>query len=160
MPYFLNFIQVIKLNCFLHKFVENEYWIYPCRSSRLEMFCKKGVPKNLAKFTGKHQCQSLFFNKVTGLRPATLKKETLVHVFSCEFFEVLKNTFFTECLLWMTAIGNQETQESAITRSRNGHLDLAIQQYQIFRGCPQNISGQFNWFQLLGRDSFWYRDIC
>ena len=25
--------------------------------------------KNLAKFTGKHLCQSLFFNKVAGLRP-------------------------------------------------------------------------------------------
>ena len=28
------------------------------------MFCKKGVFRNFAKFTGKHQCQSLFFNKV------------------------------------------------------------------------------------------------
>ena len=28
------------------------------------MFCKKGVLKNLAKFTGKHLCQILFFNKV------------------------------------------------------------------------------------------------
>ena len=114
------------------------------RRSHQRFSMKKGDLRNFTKFTGKHQCQSLFFNKVTGLRPATLKKETLVHVFSCEFFEVLKNTFFTECLLWMTAIGNQETQESAITRSRNGHLDLTIQQYQIFRGCPQNISGQFN----------------
>ena len=28
------------------------------------MFCKKGVLRNFAKFTGKHLCQSLFFNKV------------------------------------------------------------------------------------------------
>ena len=34
------------------------------RSSRAEVFCKKGVLKNIAKFTGKHLCQSLFFNKV------------------------------------------------------------------------------------------------
>ena len=27
---------------------------------------KQGVLKNLAKFTGKHLCQSLFFNKVAG----------------------------------------------------------------------------------------------
>ena len=27
------------------------------------MFCKKGVLRNFAKFTGKHLCQSLFFNK-------------------------------------------------------------------------------------------------
>ena len=34
------------------------------RSSRPEVFCKKGVLRNSAKFTGKHLCQSLFFNKV------------------------------------------------------------------------------------------------
>ena len=31
-----------------------------------EMFCKKGVLINFAKFTGKHLCQTLFFNKVAG----------------------------------------------------------------------------------------------
>ena len=40
---------------------------------------RKGVLKNFAKFTGKHLCQSLFFNKVTGLRPATLLKKRLWH---------------------------------------------------------------------------------
>ena len=34
-----------------------------------EVFYKKGVLRNFAKFTGKHLCQSLFFNKVaSGLR--------------------------------------------------------------------------------------------
>ena len=32
------------------------------------MFCKQGVLRNFAKFTGKHLCQSLFLNKVAGLR--------------------------------------------------------------------------------------------
>ena len=40
----------------------------PYRSSRPEVFCKKGVLKNFAKFTRKHLCQSLFLNKVAGLR--------------------------------------------------------------------------------------------
>ena len=44
------------------------------RSSRTEVFCKKGVIRNFAKFTGKHRCQSLCFNKVAVLRPATLLK--------------------------------------------------------------------------------------
>ena len=44
------------------------------RSSRPEVFCKNGVLRNFVKFTGKHLCQSLFFKKVTGLRPATLLK--------------------------------------------------------------------------------------
>ena len=34
------------------------------RSSRPEVFCRKGVLRNLTKFTEKHLCQSLFFNKV------------------------------------------------------------------------------------------------
>ena len=41
------------------------------RSSRPQEFCKKGVLRNFTKFTGKHLCQSLFFNKVAGLRSAT-----------------------------------------------------------------------------------------
>ena len=38
---------------------------------------KKGVLKNFSKFTGKHMCQSLFFNRVACLSPATLLKKSL-----------------------------------------------------------------------------------
>ena len=38
------------------------------RSSSQEVFCKQCVLRNFAKFTGKHLHQSLFFNKVAGLR--------------------------------------------------------------------------------------------
>ena len=55
------------------------------------MFCKKGVRRNFAKFTGKHLCQSLFFNKVAGLACNFIKKEALAQVFSCEFCEISKN---------------------------------------------------------------------
>ena len=41
------------------------------RSSRPEVFYEKGVLRNFARFTGNHLCQSLFFNKVAGLRPTT-----------------------------------------------------------------------------------------
>ena len=36
------------------------------RSSRAEVFCKKGIFRNFAKVIGKHLCQSLFFNKFSG----------------------------------------------------------------------------------------------
>ena len=49
------------------------------RSSIPEVFCKKCVLRNFAKFTGKHLCQSLFFNKVSGVRPAILLKKRLWH---------------------------------------------------------------------------------
>ena len=32
------------------------------------VFYKKGVLRNFTKLTGKHLCQSLFFNKVAGLK--------------------------------------------------------------------------------------------
>ena len=35
-------------------------------TSRPEVLCEKGVLKSFAKFTGKHLCQSLFFNEVAG----------------------------------------------------------------------------------------------
>ena len=54
------------------------------RSSRPEVFCKKGVLRNFSKFTGKHLCQRLFF----------FKKESLAQVFSCEFCQISKNIFF------------------------------------------------------------------
>ena len=38
----------------------------------------QGVLRDLEKFIGKHLCQSLFFNKVVGLRPATLLKKSMV----------------------------------------------------------------------------------
>ena len=38
----------------------------------LEVFYKKAVLKNFAKFTGKYLCQSLFLNKVAGLRHPVL----------------------------------------------------------------------------------------
>ena len=63
------------------------------RSSHRRCSVRKGVLRNFAKFTGKHLCQSLFFNKV-----AVIKKEVLAQVFSCDFCEISKNTFFTEHL--------------------------------------------------------------
>ena len=57
------------------------------RSSGRELFCKRRCFRNLAKFTGKHLCQRFFFFNF-------FKKETLAQVFSCEFCEISKNTFY------------------------------------------------------------------
>ena len=69
------------------------------RSSHPDVFCEKGVLRDFANFTGKHLCQSLFFNKVAGLACNFIKKETLAQVFSCEFCETSKNTVFYRTLL-------------------------------------------------------------
>ena len=57
------------------------------RSSRPEVFCKKGVLRKFAKFLGKHLCQSLFFNKVAGLPVNSVK--------------FLRTSFFIEHLWWL-----------------------------------------------------------
>ena len=64
------------------------------RSSHQRCFVRKGVLRNFAKFTGKHLCQSLFFNKVAGLRPATLLKKRLWHrCFPMNFAKFLRTSF-------------------------------------------------------------------
>ena len=64
------------------------------RSSRPEVLCKKGVQRNFAKFTGKHLCPSLCFNKSQVWGCNSIKKENLAYVLSCQFWEISKNTFY------------------------------------------------------------------
>ena len=80
----------------------SQYYYRICRSSRLKVFCKKGVLRNFAKFTGKHVCQSLFFNKVAGLRPANLLKIRLWHTFfPVNLPKFLRTPFLREHLWWL-----------------------------------------------------------
>ena len=51
---------------------------------------------------GKHLCQRLFFNKVAGLRLATLFKKSVRHrCFPVNFVKFLRTLFFTEHLRWL-----------------------------------------------------------
>ena len=69
------------------------------RSSRRPKVAASG---KFAKFTGKHLCMRLFFNKVSGLRPATLLKKSLLHrCFSLNFEKLPRTSFFTEHLRWL-----------------------------------------------------------
>ena len=54
-----------------------ENFIYSAVLALIEAVAQ-GVLRDLEKFIGKHLCQSLFFNKVVGLRPATLLKKSMV----------------------------------------------------------------------------------
>ena len=72
------------------------------RSNRPEVFCEKGVPTNFAKFTWKHLCWSLVFNKVEDLQPATFLKRRLWHrCFPAYFAKFLRTPFYTEHLQWL-----------------------------------------------------------
>ena len=59
-----------------------------------EVFCKKDVLKNFTRFTGKHFCWSLFFNKVAGLRLESLFKKRLEHgCFPLNLVKFFNNSF-------------------------------------------------------------------
>ena len=72
------------------------------RSSRLVGVLKKVVlKKSFAKFTRKHPCQGLVFNKVAGFWPAILVKKTL-RGFPVNFANFLrKEHFLIEHLRWL-----------------------------------------------------------
>ena len=72
-------------------------WRGPLSYSHQRCSVRKGGLRNFAKFTGKHLCKSLFFNKACNF----IKKETLEQVFSYEFCKISKSNFFSEHV-WAT----------------------------------------------------------
>ena len=71
---------------------ENTLWFFTLltfRSGHRRCSVRKVVLRNFVKFTGKHLCQSFFFSKVAGLRPATLlkKRDSVISV----FLRILRN---------------------------------------------------------------------
>ena len=93
-------VRTVILRFTVFDFDRGVKYLQKYRSSLPEVFCKRGVLENLAKFTGKHLCQSPFFNKVAGLCNF-IKKETLSQLFSYEFCEIFQKTFFLEQLRWL-----------------------------------------------------------
>ena len=73
----------VMFGIFDHKeFSVNVVLNYSCQNTQYkkqprDIFGKKGVIKNFAKFKRKHLCQSLFFNKTAAFRTVTLLKKRL-----------------------------------------------------------------------------------
>ena len=68
--------------------------LFMFRTSHRRCSLRKGVLRNLEKFTGKNLCQSLFFYEVAGLRPVTLLKKKLWHrCYPVNFAKFLKTPF-------------------------------------------------------------------
>ena len=68
--------------------------MYRCRSSRPAVICKISFLINFAKFKIKNVYQSVFFNEVAGLGPATLLKKRLWHgCFPVKFAKFLRTAF-------------------------------------------------------------------
>ena len=65
------------------------------RSSRPEVFCKKGILK-ISQNLQENACATVSFEACT-----LIKKENLAQVFSCEYCEILRTSFFIEHLPWL-----------------------------------------------------------
>ena len=74
--------------------------VFICKNGSSHRRCsvKKGVLRSFTKFAGKYVCQGLFLIKVQALACNIIKNQTLAKVFSCEFYEISNNAFFTEHL--------------------------------------------------------------
>ena len=67
------------------------FLIWLDRSNHQRCSVRKAVLRNFTKFTRRHLCQILFFNKVAGLRSATLLKKRLWHgCFLVNFMKFLR----------------------------------------------------------------------
>ena len=102
----------------IRKLSSKESMMEPLRSSHRRCFVRKGVLRNLGKFTEKYLCQRLFFNKVAGLKPATLLKNRFWHR-CCEFCEISKNTFFTEHLRATASVCEKSCSQKLCNIHRN-----------------------------------------
>ena len=83
--------------------LHNDSFSYNCSNTEAvaQVFCKKGVLRNFAKFTGKQVCNFI-------------KKETLAQVFSYEFCEISKNTFFYRTILLPASDATRSSQNNKI----------------------------------------------
>ena len=91
----------------------------------------RGVLKIFAKFTGKHLCQGLVFNKFASLRPATLFKKRLWHrCFPVNFAKFLRTLSYRTALV-AASVHFPDKRD----RVASGN---------IFWHCPEDLTGCCN----------------
>ena len=104
------------------------------RSSCPEVFYKKSVLRNFAKFIGKHLCQSLelYLKRDSGRN--FMKKENLAQMVSCEFCGISKKTFYYRTPL----VAASDSFRSYILSKQNSVKELRNYNRKLFL-CPTNI---------------------
>ena len=104
------------------------------RSSCPEVFCKIAALRNFAKFTGKHLCQSLFFNKVAGSGS-----------FHENFGKFLRTPFLTEYLQWLLLVYLRFKQLSVFIEGWQFYIPSNILSIAIF---GESLEQPFHHFLL------------
>ena len=94
------------------------------KSSHQEVFCKKGVFK-IFKFTGKHLCQSLSFNRVADFRPEIQKISKNTFYYRTPPVAASKS-FSENLLLWMLTLNFMPTKLSLTELDVKFALNLVL----------------------------------
>ena len=92
---FWNVATSIKIHCVI---------LLLFRSSHQRCSLKIGVLKNFAKFTGKHSCQSLFFNKVVGFLFKKRLWRTSFFTGDCYWLFTVWSSIFDSLFLWIQSM--------------------------------------------------------
>ena len=113
------------------------------RSSRAEVFYEKGVLRNFAKFTRKKLpgARDSFLTKLQAEAGNFIKKETLVQVFSCEFFEISKNTFFHK--------------KPLVAASASTHISISHKKFLKLKCICMNINIQSSFYFCRLETCYW-----
>ena len=122
------------------------------KSSCQEVFCKKGVFNFFLKFTGKHLCQSLSFNKVADFRPEIQKISKSTFYYRTPLVAASKS-FSENLLLWMLTLNFYANETLSLTELDvkfalnlvHKCLPIFPQKKQIFYYSPDYVIKGFSW---------------
>ena len=116
------------------------------------MFCKKRCSWNFEKFTGKHLCQSPFFNKVAGLRPPTSLKKRLWHrCFPVNFAKFLRAPFLQNTSGWLLLL--IERYKPVLSKTETSVIPLDLFWYWKFSCCRVWLSGHISIYTFVNLES-------
>ena len=107
-----NWIMVlvfIKYVVFKMQLLDMKAWVP--RNSRPKVFCKKVVLRNFVKSTGKHLSQSLFLDKVAGLRhwKRKLSIDTILESYQSTVNSVVLNTMLRKSFFYNFVFADRPT---------------------------------------------------
>ena len=121
---------------------KSNFWNLKATSSHQWCSVRKSVLRNFVKFTGKHLCQSLFYNKVAGLRPATSLNKRLWHrCFLVNFAKFLRTpTFFIEHLWWLLLKSSQLWQIYFLPHRNHYWIRIFFLENNYY---PENVLGLY-----------------
>ena len=98
------------------EYAKNKYFLKNPVSEAVARWCSvKKVFLEISQNLQENTCVRVFFNKVAGLRPATLLKKSLWHrCFPVNFAKFLRKPFFKEHLRWLILQFKSNMYESFI----------------------------------------------